>query len=424
MIAWSQLRIEPDCTAKMRFSRFFGLAGKLTAFERLMLCIRLISTALIFAMGLVILLGPITAPSTFQMAKFGTRSSDITKGLFAVLKETIEVFGSTDVNNGVGLTTSEIFILTDYTASQIKNVPQYIVISLYGRCDIKYNTTMRQDPNGASYEVRNSSVVEVCFNTGPGFIFDYREVLLQLGLDIILVYAYDHEMSAPLGLLESYNEYMKTLKSLKANAVYLLISVLWLEIVIFILTVWYYKIKGKLINPLKERILTHVISFFSLAVFVMGLTGAITLAWLALTMKQKISSELKAFGFSYGLGLTWFSCLWIFTFFIVVSTLAWCGLEWCVSDVQRPYNDGSKNNILSYRAGVFTEANGTSVGNMSSGSDLYSSHLDTNVYIRDTTNADRDRAEEVELQDIALYSSGEDELNPGRTVKPSSTMYF
>lgn len=379
---------------------------------------------LIIALGITITVGPLTAPTTFQIARFGTRATDITKGLFDVLKEAVEVFGSTDVNNGVGLTTSEIFILTEYTASQIRDVPQYIAITLYGRCDISFNTTLKHGPDGKTYEIRNSSVVEVCFKTGPNYVFDYREVLSQLGLDIILVYAYNQNLPAVLGNSSSYGGYMKNLQDRKVNMVYLIISVLALEAVIFILTLWYYTIKGKLINPLKERVLTHIISLISFVVFVVGLTGVISLAWQALNVKNRISSELKAFGFSYGLGFTWFTCLWFFAFFILVSTLAWSGLEWCISDVQRPYNDGTQNNILRYRAGVFTDANGTSSGNASSGSDLNLTHSNARDTCRDNTNTERDRVEEVELQDIALYSSGDDEYNPERTVKPSSTMFF
>lgn len=408
----------------MRLSRLFKPGWNLTAFETLILWIRLVSSTLIIALGVTVTIGPVTAPTTFALARFGTKSSDITKGLFDVLKEAVEVFGSTDVNNGVGLTTSEIFILTDYAASQIKSVPQYISITLYGRCDINFNTTFEYGPNGHAVEVRNSSVTEVCVDSGPEYVFDYREVLSQLGLDIILSYAYDQDVASVLGLSSSYSEYIKSLQARKTVVVYLIQIVIPLEIIIVVLTVWYYSIKGKHINPLKERVLSHLISVISLTVFVTGLTGVISLVWLAFNLKGRIKSELEAFGFSYGLESAWFTCLWFFAFFMLVSTLAWCGLEWCISESKQPYNDETQNNILRYRAGLFVDANGSSTDNASSDVDIYRTRSNTGAISRDCFDANAPTVEEVELQDIALYSSGDDECDPQKTVKPSSTMYF
>lgn len=408
----------------MRIGRILRFAEDLTAFETLVLWIRLISSALIIALGLAITIGPVTAPRTFRVAKFGTKSTDIIGGLFKELKEAVEVYGSTDVNNGVGLTTSEIFILTAYTASQINDVPQYIAVSIYGRCDISFNTTQALNKKGEVVEVRNSSMVEVCYRTGRDYVFDYREVLSQLGMDIVLVYAYDQEVSAPLGLSNTYNEYMKELRRKKVNMVNLLISALVLEGAILILTVWYYTIKGRLMNPLKERILGHTISLLSLVVFILGLTGTISLAWLALKLKNRIITELSVYGFTYGLGFTWFTCLWLFAFGILVSTLAWSGLEWCMSDVQQPYNDGTQNNILRYQTGVFTDAGDASSNNLSDDRESSDNHLRLTRSSGRNASVDSDSAEEVELQDIALYSSDDSDVNFKRTLNPSSTMYF
>ncbi|QLQ79940.1 hypothetical protein HG537_0C05890 [Torulaspora globosa] len=408
----------------MQLSRLFKPGLNLTGFERLILWIRLVSSTLIIALCLTVIIGPLTAPTTFALARFGTKSSDITKGLFDVLKEAVEVFGSTDVNNGVGLTTSEIFILTDYAASQIKSVPQYIAITLYGRCDINFNTTFINGRNGHAVEVRNSSVIQVCTNTGPEYVFDYREVLSQLGLDIILSYAYDQNVPTVLGLSNSYGEYIKSLQERKIDVVYLIMAVTPLEFIIVVLTVWYYSIKGKHINPLKERVLSHLISVISLTAFVIGLTGVISLVWLTFNLKDRIKSELEAFGFSYGLESAWFTCLWFLAFFMLVSTLAWCGLEWCLSDSQQPYNDETQNNILQYRAGLFVDANGSFTDNASSDGDLYRTQSNTGPANRDFVNSNTSTVEEVELQDIALYSSGDDECDPQKTVKPSTTMYF
>lgn len=409
----------------MQFTRIRKMLMKpfenLTALEALIMWLRLISSTLIVALGIAITVGPAVSPDIFRSARFDTRPSDITRGLFEVLKEAVEVYGSTDVNNGVGLTTSEIYILTEYTAGQIKNVPQFIMISLYGRCDISYDTTEELDNNGNVIEVRNSSIVETCYMTGPDYVFDYREVLSQLGLDIVLDYAYDQDQSNPLGLSSSYNEYVDILRRRKVNMIRLLYAVVCLETFIIIFTIWYYAIKGRLLNPFKERMLSHVISLLSLAAFICGLTGIISLTWLNYKFKSRIKSELKAFGFSYALGSPWFTCLWILAFFIIVSILVWSGLEWCISDVEQPYNDGTQNNMLGYEAGVFTEVedpvayNEGTFGTESGNSD---------AVLRNDSFGANDRSEELELQDIALYSSDDGEIKLQRTVKPSTAMHF
>lgn len=414
----------PFCSGGMRLGRVFRFADDLTAFETLVLWIRLASSALIIALGLAVIIGPITAPTTFRIATFGTKSTDIIGGLFKELKQAVEVYGSTDVNNGVGLTTSEIFILTSYTASQINNVPQYIAISIYGRCDISFNTTQGLDKEGHVVDVRNSSVVEVCYNTGRNYVFDYREVLAQLGMDIVLVYAYDQEVSAPLGLSQSYNEYVTDLRRKKVNMVNLLISALVLESAIVILSLWFYAIKGRLINPLKERVINHTISLLSFVVFLLGFTGTISLAWLSFRLKSRITSELSVYGFTYGLGFTWFTCLWLFAFNILVSTLAWSGLEWCISDTQQPFNDGTQNDILRYQTGVLTDAGGASIDEFPDNQDSNDNHLRLAHGGGRSSSFGSDSAEEVELQDIALYSSDDSEANFKRTIKPSSTMFF
>lgn len=409
----------------MQFTRIRKMLVKpfenLTALEALIMWVRLISSTLIIALGIAVTVGPAVRPDIFRSARFDTRPSDITRGLFDVLKEAVEVYGSTDVNNGVGLTTSEIYVLTEYTAGQIRNVPQFITISLYGRCDISYDTTNALDKNGNIIEVRNSSIVEVCYMTGLDYLFDYRQVLSQLGLDIVLDYAYDQDLSNPLGLSTSYNEYVEILRRRKINMVRLLYAVLCLETFIIFFTIWYYTIKGRLINPFKERILTHVISLLSLAVFICGLTGIISLTWLNYKLKGRIKSELDAFGFSFALGSPWFTCLWIFAFFIIVSTLVWSGLEWCLSDVEQPYNDGTQNGILGYEAGVFTGVEDPVAYN--EGTDITESG-NSGAVSRNNSIGPNDRSEEVELQDIELYSSDDSEFNLQRTVKPSTAMYF
>lgn len=398
----------------------------LTAFETLIQWLRLISSTLIIALGLVVTVGPLASPNTLRMAQFDTRPADITNGLFEVLKHAVEVFGSTDVNNGVGMTTSEIFILTEYTEGQIKNIPQFITLNLYGRCDISFETKSIPGPKGST-QVRNSTIDQQCYRTGPGFIFDYRSVLSQLGLDIVLDYAYDRSGSSQGSKSTSYNEYMSNARNSKRNMVSLLYAVICLEICILAMTFWYYIIKGRFINPFKERFLMHSISLLSFAVFICSLTSIITLTWINYRLRNRIKNELKDFGFSYTFVTSWLTTIWFMAVFVIISALVWSGLEWCISDSQ-DYSDGTQNNILSYEPGVFMDQSELRDSNYDfEQREMYHSNFTNSQTSALHGNADDDEsdyAEELELQDLALYSSEDSDLMVQRMVKPSSTMQF
>ncbi|AQZ15637.1 ECM7 (YLR443W) [Zygosaccharomyces parabailii] len=396
----------------------------LTALESLVQWLRLISSTLIIALGLVATVGPLTSPNTLRMAQFDTRPADITQGLFQVLKHAVEVFGSTDANNGVGLTTSEIYILTAYTEGQIQNIPQFITLNIYGRCDVSFKTRT-EDPGGTEVQVRNSTIAESCHRAGPDYIFDYRSVLSQLGLDIVLDYAYDKDGASTVLMSGSYNEYMSNLRNQKRNMLSLLYAVICLEACILVMTFWYYIIKGRFINPFKERFLMHSISFLSFTVFICSLTSIITLTCINYKLRNRIRNELQAFGFSYSMGNSWITCIWFMAVFVIISTLVWSGLEWCISDSQ-DYRDGSQNNILSYQPGVFMDQSEIEAPHDSREQDLYHTDSISNTIniLRRSPEEGSDFAEEMELQDLALYSSDDSELMMQRTVKPSSTMQF
>ncbi|CAI4047424.1 hypothetical protein N7582_004101 [Saccharomyces uvarum] len=432
----------------------------LTALEKVVQWLRLGTTLLIISFGLALTVGPLSSPRTLYMSRLDTYSADITTGLFTVLKESMETSTSTEENNGVGLTTSELYILTAYTESQIKNVPQYITVSLYGRCDSTYSMVEVFDSQGNMYSEKNSTTKSTCTKAGTNYLFDYREVLSNLGLDIVLDYAYN-KVSSQQAESSVYTAYMKGLKNKKANVLHLLYAVISFQVCMLFFMIWYYYIKGRFLNALKERALVHINSLLSLVVFIGGLTSTISLAWINYTIQSRINSELEAFGFSYHLGVTWFSLLWCFAGLISVSCLAWSGLEWCISDNGTTYGGGIDDKFLGYQAGVFTNAdtdedlayNQRNLQRQStSGEAELMRNSDTMATISKTANSDINRSEDIncnsdnqdgtadigsnvgespfasreefELQDIRFRSSNDSEESMQRIIKPSSALQF
>ncbi|CAI1609180.1 hypothetical protein SEUBUCD646_0L04810 [Saccharomyces eubayanus] len=432
----------------------------LTALEKVVQWLRLGTTLLIISFGLALTVGPLSSPRTIYMSRLDTYSADITTGLFTVLKESMEKSTSTEANNGVGLTTSELYILTAYTESQIKNVPQYITVSLYGRCDSSYSMVEAFDSQGNMYSEKNSSTKSTCIKAGTNYLFDYREVLQNLGLDIVLDYAYN-KVSSQQAETSAYTSYMKGLKNKKANVLHLLYAVISFQVCMLFFMIWYYYIKGRFLNALKERALVHLNSLLSLVVFIGGLTSTISLAWINYTIQSRINSELEAFGFSYHLGVTWFALLWCFAGLISVSCLAWSGLEWCISDNGMAYGGGIDDKFLGYQAGVFTNADtdeDLAYGQRNpqrqstSGEAELMRNSDTMPTISKTANSGVNRSddlncnsdnqegtadigdndgkspfasrEEFELQDIRFRSSSDSEESVQRIIKPSSALQF
>lgn len=375
--------------------------------------------------GIVLVVGPSTSPSAFWMARFNTEPSKITEGLFQELKESVEEFGSTDINSGVGLTTSEILILTEYSATKIKNLPQYISVTLYGKCDVRYTTNEVVEVVGGKSETfnkRNSSQQQECQTYGPGYVFDYREELSELNLDIVLEYAYDETSVSSKDKTTAYSAFIASLRSRKADSVNLIYVALFFQVFILGITLWYYSIKGKSINPLKERILSHILSLFSVVVFICGLMGAINLTWLTFSLRKKISNELSAFGFSFSVGKAWFICLWFFTSFVVLSTVFWSGFEWCISNVDRPYNDDTRDNILGYESGVIT---GLDHLRSNTGGVFRDSFQSSGGHVISRTSSRATNTnEEYEMQELSRHTSGDSDIYFQKSLKPSSTMYF
>lgn len=426
----------------------------LNSLEMLVQWLRLVSSLLIVVFNIIVVLGPFSSPRSLYMSKLDTFSADITQGLFDVLRTNMETTGSTNINNGVGLTTSELLILTEYTATQVRNAPQYITVSLYGRCDCTFTTEQQVLMDGRTIGMRNSSITCGCINVGSDYLFDYREVLSNLGLGIILDYAYSKDGSK-MGLSDAYTRYINVLKRRKITVTNLLYAVLAMEILIIALAIWYYSIKGRHLNIFMERTLVHVISLLSFTVFVCSLASIISLAWLNYKVQSRIKSELQAFGFSYHLGGTWFACLWMLAIFVSISCLVWSGLEWCIAENHEPYSEEGRGIFLETRPQkeLLTrdpfadeqplEVNDRSVsssstcrlrearqhkssGNQNALSKLSGGRSMKNNNGHQNPFEDDDYAmdEQYELQSIALRSSTDSDLNEQQQIRPSSTMHF
>lgn len=316
----------------------------LGALDRLIQYLRLGSSLIVAVLVMVLTLGALVSPSKIFIGKLHTCLGDIAQGLFDALQQSVEAKTANYVNNGVGLTTSEILILTEYTTSQVQSSPLFVVSSMYGWCRVDNGTS-----SASNATFRNHTQ---CHTVGSTYVFNYRELMKEIGLNAILEYTYgtldgnSYEVSKP------YVEYMDKLQTTKIRMVNLLYTVGCSHVVMVFCSLWYYSIKGRSLSILKERVLVHLISLLSLVFCICAMVSAVTLATISIQLRSRIKSELHYMGISYHLGRTWFAVLWLLAIFSCISCMVWSGLVWCIAEK-------SADSIESYELGILATTNQT-----------------------------------------------------------------
>ncbi|CUS20180.1 LAQU0S01e00804g1_1 [Lachancea quebecensis] len=324
---------------KKAVSRPFENLG---ALDRLIQYLRLGSSIMVVVFVMMLTLGALVSPSKIFIGKLNTCLVDIAQGLFDALQQSVEAKTANYVNNGVGLTTSEILILTEYTTSQVHSSPQYVVSSTYGWCRVDNRTSPTSNSTIGNHTQ--------CHNVGSTYIFNYRELMKEIGLNAILEYTYGSLDGSSYESSKPYVEYMDRLETTKIRMVNLLYTVGSLHAVMLVCSLWYYSVKGRSLSILKERILVHLISLISLVVCVCAMVSAVTLVTISIELRSRIQSELHYMGISYHLGKTWFTVLWLLAVFSCISCMVWSGLVWCIAEK-------STDSMESYELGILATAN-------------------------------------------------------------------
>ncbi|SCU90502.1 LAME_0E08834g1_1 [Lachancea meyersii CBS 8951] len=313
----------------------------LSASSRLIQFFRLGSSTLVIVFAMILTVGALACPDRLFMGQMNTSSIDIANGLFQFLESSVESSTANYISNGVGLTTSEILILTEYTSLQSKAAPQYVVSSVYGWCRVENRTTTTTGPRAQNYTT--------CTTEGSDYIFDYRSLMKGVGLEVILDYAYNASGDDTYEANPSYTHYMNSKRSMKGRMIVLLYIVAACQALVLFLTLWYYSIKGRSLNQFRESLLVHTISILSLLVCICALVSTILLVTLNVQLRSKIKDELSVMGISYHLGRAWFAALCLMAIFSCISCANWSGLVWCITN-------GAANKEESYELGILASA--------------------------------------------------------------------
>ena len=379
----------------------------LGALDRLIQYMRLGSSIIVIVLVMVLTVGELTLPNKLYMGKLNTSSMEVAQGLFDALQSSVEATAANYVNNGVGLTTAEITILAEYTASQVRSSPQHIVTSVYGWCRI-------DNTSSSSPKYHNTT----CYTMGSTYVFDYRDLMRESGLNAILQYTYNSKDDFE-SYASSYETYMRRSRELKDRMIDLLYVAGTTQVAMLISTLWYYSVKGRSLNMTKQVVLVHSISILSLGACICALVSVINIVAMSLRVRSKIRSELYYLNISYHLGSVWFALLGLLAVFSCFSCTVWSGLEWCITERARSNEESFELGILA-TAGQSVQDESTAAVNQRPPDPTSHHHMHAPPDGESSQLQVTDEESENLLRPVATATSGYSEVSRQRIVVPIS----
>lgn len=273
------------------------------------------------------------------MSRINCAHLDLADGLYKTLRNSItapvkvqEMTGGTYELLGHSITTSELAILTQYAQENVAYAPQFITTSLWSYCFGYYDTYEETNKDG-EVVVKKKNQSLVCQDLV--YTFDYRGVLTQAGLEIIIAYAYDNADEDTDQEDQEDQDYENKVASrhhrfimVRNSIIFACVSQL---IVLGVSLVVYGNRNGEQDLSKTPRILLHVIGLFSLASFASIMIGLGLVTRLLVITKQEVKSKLSDFGIVYYFGKTWFGLIWSSTLFALLSMCTWALPLWCAN---------------------------------------------------------------------------------------------
>lgn len=278
--------------------------------------------------------------------------SNIAVGLYTALKDTFS-----GENNFV--TTSELKILAEYIEDHIEDTPQFIKCGLFGWCSINYsyeNYWQGFDFDGSNSGLAangkhhsNYNITTSCQPYGSSYVFDYRSELSDIGLNIILAYAYtaDFQTGDSSSISDTVyvpdSTYKKTLKSRK-NAVYrfivLSILVISLEALMFVGSFVYYSLRGNSTDDSKvPSWVKHLFAVISTTICILAYIAFIIIFLQMRFVQENVSEELSAYGIYTKFGRKFVTFMIFCLVFATFNFTLWAGPVWFNRSIQKKEDD-------------------------------------------------------------------------------------
>ncbi|ODV63362.1 Ecm7p ASCRUDRAFT_67473 [Ascoidea rubescens DSM 1968] len=270
----------------------------------------------------------IRSATSLYMFTLNCNHVTVADGLFAALRNKQQSnYYRTGDTYGIGFTTSEINILTDYTTDQVKECPQIILSNLHEWCYGDYTLSDNDDFDSSNKELnyfsnKNFTITE-CYSLNNTF-FNYVQMLDYIDLTIILDYAYNGDFS------NENSDYAKLTATLNKNKPTLLtLSDIGLSsncaLIIFAFCIFFFRNQQKV-----KKVLKHVCGLLSLVSLATICPSFILIYIQSIQVKRQIQQELSDFGIWLHMGRRWFILSWTCFTLAVLSFGIWGFTTWLI----------------------------------------------------------------------------------------------
>lgn len=270
--------------------------------------------------------------SHFYLAKLDCNHVDVSNGIFTSLQSAMND-GETDSF----MTTSEIQILAQYTSHQVSTAAQFIQYSITGWCYGTYSSaeTYNAVTNKFIAIQKGDSKVR-CSMPSLNYVFDYRGELSDVGLNIVLSYAYvkgefstEEEHYVPD---KSYETLLEKRWTRNTAGIGLLMSSLIIQPFLLRFGTIYYGLRGKQINDkLMPSLTRQIFGFVSAISFIAVLSSALINISLYEEIKREIRSQLGDFGLTVHSGPMYLFVFWLIVLLQFICIFLWGGPVWCAT---------------------------------------------------------------------------------------------
>lgn len=279
-------------------------------------------------------------PKAAYIARINCSHLDVAYGLYNSLKSSIsDSTYSMDHDEvlpiDLSLTDSEISILTKYTQSQVSNAPQYILLGVTEWCRVTFPT----DYYAANINYRRN-LTATCQEYHGLNLFDYRTLLSNNDLTIILAYAYESSY-------EDDKSYYRTVKDRgKKFHIVKIISIVQivLQTISFVATLIAYGNRG----PAKDlsRIPLLTLNMIAIVTMTAGvcMIATCSITTLEITRTQKeVREGMSSFGINLVMGKVFFALLWSAFAFSCLCMFSWIVPLWCANPPDLEYLDDEEH---------------------------------------------------------------------------------
>lgn len=288
---------------------------------------------------LVALLGPIRS-QLLEECQLVMNSVNVGNGLFTQARN--------NLGDNIAFTTSEVDVLTQYIQSEVESAPQHVLLGLWMVC--VGNATEDVDwVFGKNWQWQQTStpgaISWTCLPSTVNYVLDYRRKLVEIGLSIILQYAYtSYEDMYSL----AYDHYVHHLLVLKrffwASC---MVYVVCLMVACGIACVLY--LRSGLDRGLERqpKWTQHVAGSCAIAGALLLMVGSSLITALVTATRHRVTSELGDFGIYLAIGRRWMSVVWITVGLATANAAAWGGPLWCANPKASPVELDSPTTPLS-----------------------------------------------------------------------------